>query len=67
MDVAKGEVVMQKPQERSGDTARRFTFDAVYDWTYVPLDRDSAAPAGRVHWSCAVDLSPSPLLSTLQV
>ena len=41
MDVGKGEVVMQKPQGRdnkSEDTARRFTFDAVYDWTYVPLD-----------------------------
>ena len=47
MDVGKGEVVMQKPQGRdnqSGDTARRFTFDSVYDWTYVPLDGDSATP-----------------------
>ena len=38
MDLAKGEVVMQRQQcreGREGNEARRFTFDAVYDWTYV--------------------------------
>ena len=63
MDVGKGEVVMQKPQGRnnqSGDTARRFTFDAVYDWTYVPLDRGMQLHVYSLH-RVLVLLQPLPL------
>ena len=60
MDLTKGEVAIQKLQQRdnrSEDTTRRFTFDSVYDWTYVPLEHQPTSQS---------TLPPSPLHRSTQ-